>query len=191
MPLQYFRTVVPVTTTLESLQRQATTQKTIHTRGTTLDCGDTRSVAHLTLGMDGRSDPAWQQALELYKAKLVESREWETKLKTLRLEIKDLQKDFDKTEDNIKALQSVGQIIGEVLKQLDDERCTCVLLGLEQRTLRADQRAPGTSSLLCCSQEKKKRIADSCMARNPQSLSRRRRARATSSDVDRRWTRRS
>ncbi|KAI9752496.1 MAG: 26S proteasome subunit rpt4 [Lichina confinis] len=61
--------------------------------------------------MDGRSDPAWQQALELYKAKLVESREWETKLKTLRLEIKDLQKDFDKTEDNIKALQSVGQII--------------------------------------------------------------------------------
>lgn len=72
--------------------------------------------------MDGRSDPAWQHALELYKAKLVESREWETKLKTLRLEIKDLQKDFDKTEDNIKALQSVGQIIGEVLKQLDDER---------------------------------------------------------------------
>ena len=86
--------------------------------------------------MDGRSDPAWQHALELYKAKLVESREWETKLKTLRLEIKDLQKDFDKTEDNIKALQSVGQIIGEVLKQLDDERCTCILLGLKQRTLR-------------------------------------------------------
>jgi len=34
-----------------------------------------------------------------------------------------LEKDFDKTEDDIKALQSVGQIIGEVLKQLDDERC--------------------------------------------------------------------
>jgi hypothetical protein len=44
-------------------------------------------------------------------------------VKALRLEIKDLQKEFDVTEDNIKALQSVGQIIGEVLKQLDDERC--------------------------------------------------------------------
>jgi 26S proteasome regulatory subunit T4 len=65
-----------------------------------------------------------QAALNSYRAKLIESREWEAKLKALRLEIKDLQKEFDKTEDNIKALQSVGQIIGEVLKQLDDERCT-------------------------------------------------------------------
>jgi len=39
------------------------------------------------------------------------------------MEIKELTKEFDHTEDNIKALQSVGQIIGEVLKQLDDERC--------------------------------------------------------------------
>merc|ERR1711988_1635484 len=30
--------------------------------------------------------------------------------------------DYDKTEDDLKALQSVGQIIGEVLKQLDEER---------------------------------------------------------------------
>lgn len=64
-----------------------------------------------------------QAALNAYRAKLIESREWEAKLKNLRLEIKDLQKEFDKTEDNIKALQSVGQIIGEVLKQLDEERC--------------------------------------------------------------------
>lgn len=63
-------------------------------------------------------------ALSSFKTKLLESREWEAKLKALRLDIKGLQKDFDHTEDNIKALQSVGQIIGEVLKQLDDERCT-------------------------------------------------------------------
>lgn len=63
-------------------------------------------------------------ALDSYRAKLIESREWEAKLKNLRLEIKDLQREFDRTEDNIKALQSVGQIIGEVLKQLDEERCT-------------------------------------------------------------------
>lgn len=39
-----------------------------------------------------------------------------------RLALKGLGKDYDKSEDDIKALQSVGQIIGEVLKQLDEER---------------------------------------------------------------------
>lgn len=39
------------------------------------------------------------------------------------MNIRTLSKDFDKTEDDMKALQSVGQIIGEILKQLDDERC--------------------------------------------------------------------
>lgn len=37
---------------------------------------------------------------------------------------KDLIKQFDRTEEDLKALQSVGQIIGEVLRQLDEERCT-------------------------------------------------------------------
>ncbi|KAG9536626.1 26S protease-like protein regulatory subunit S10b, partial [Aureobasidium melanogenum] len=68
------------------------------------------------------ADPEREHALEGYKTKLLESREWEAKLKALRLEIKGLQHDFDVSEDNIKALQSVGQIIGEVLKQLDEER---------------------------------------------------------------------
>lgn len=73
--------------------------------------------------MDGNGDPERQQALEQYKNKLLESREWESKLKALRMDIKGLQKEFETTEENIKALQSVGQIIGEVLKQLDEERC--------------------------------------------------------------------
>lgn len=80
--------------------------------------------------MDGISDPERADALEQYKKKLLESRESEAKLKTLRLDIKGLQSDFDTTEDNIKALQSVGQIIGEVLKQLDDERCKFIFSGL-------------------------------------------------------------
>jgi 26S proteasome regulatory subunit T4 len=70
------------------------------------------------------SDQERDHALQALRSKLIESREWESKLKNLRLEIKGLQKDYDTTEENIKALQSVGQIIGEVLKQLDDERCT-------------------------------------------------------------------
>ena len=41
----------------------------------------------------------------------------------VRFSIRDLDKDFHQSEEDIKALQSVGQIIGEVLKKLDDERC--------------------------------------------------------------------
>jgi 26S proteasome regulatory subunit T4 len=41
----------------------------------------------------------------------------------VRLGLRDLEKQYNKTEDDIKALQTVGQIIGEVLKQLDEEKC--------------------------------------------------------------------
>ncbi|CAN0109661.1 unnamed protein product, partial [Ectocarpus sp. 13 AM-2016] len=44
------------------------------------------------------------------------------RVKTLRTETRDLVKEYNKTEDDLKALQSVGQIIGDVLKQLDDDR---------------------------------------------------------------------
>ena len=72
-------------------------------------------------------DPEREAALDSFRQKLLEHREWEAKLKALRGDIKDLQKRYDHTEDNIKALQSVGQIIGEVLKQLDEERCMFIL----------------------------------------------------------------
>jgi 26S proteasome regulatory subunit T4 len=62
------------------------------------------------------------QSLQDFKKRLVEHREWEANLKTLRLGIRDLEKSFDKTEDDMKALQSVGQIVGEVLKQLDEDK---------------------------------------------------------------------
>ena len=37
-------------------------------------------------------------------------------------------KEFNKTEDDLKSLQSVGQIIGEVLRPLDNERCNLSFL---------------------------------------------------------------
>jgi len=37
--------------------------------------------------------------------------------------LKDLEVAYEKTEEEMKAVQSVGQIIGEVMKQLDDDRC--------------------------------------------------------------------
>lgn len=33
-----------------------------------------------------------------------------------------MQKDYDKSENDIKSLQSVGQIVGEVLKQLTEDK---------------------------------------------------------------------
>ena len=47
---------------------------------------------------------------------------------SVRFSVKDLEKEYQKTEEDIKAVQSVGQIIGEVMKKLDDERCTCCFL---------------------------------------------------------------
>lgn len=42
----------------------------------------------------------------------------------MREDFKTQKRAYDKSEDDLKALQSVGQIIGEVLRQLDDEKCT-------------------------------------------------------------------
>jgi len=60
--------------------------------------------------------------LDTYRKKLRELRELESRLKSNRESVADLVKEFNETEDNLKALQSIGQIIGEVLKQLDDSR---------------------------------------------------------------------
>ncbi|KAI0272324.1 26S proteasome regulatory complex ATPase RPT4 [Gloeopeniophorella convolvens] len=62
------------------------------------------------------------EALKAYRDKMQAHEKMSETLKTLRFSIKDLQRDYRKTEDDIKAVQSVGQIIGEVMKQLDDER---------------------------------------------------------------------
>eukprot|EP00919_Chromeraceae_sp_WS-2016_P072201 GHVR01170842.1.p1 GENE.GHVR01170842.1~~GHVR01170842.1.p1 ORF type:complete len:394 (+),score=81.06 GHVR01170842.1:61-1242(+) len=67
-------------------------------------------------------DAGKQEALRKYVDKIKEHREYEAKVKKLRDEMKEQQKSFQKTEDDQKALQSVGQIIGEVLRQLDDTR---------------------------------------------------------------------
>ena len=42
----------------------------------------------------------------------------------MRENLRAAKKEFNKTEDDLKSLQSVGQIIGEVLRPLDNERCT-------------------------------------------------------------------
>jgi 26S proteasome regulatory subunit T4 len=61
--------------------------------------------------------------LQEYRKKLADHAEMEAKLKESRLGLQALEKQYDKSENDIKALQSVGQIIGEVLKMLDHEKC--------------------------------------------------------------------
>jgi 26S proteasome regulatory subunit T4 len=71
-----------------------------------------------------------------YRKALLKHKEVDTKVRGLRESVKELKKDYDKTEDDLKALQSVGQIIGEVLRQLDEERCESwqkVVMGGAQR----------------------------------------------------------
>uniref|UniRef100_A0A0R3S267 AAA domain-containing protein n=1 Tax=Elaeophora elaphi TaxID=1147741 RepID=A0A0R3S267_9BILA len=62
------------------------------------------------------------RALAAYRRKLVEYREVEERLKQLRKKEVEVQKEHDKSENDIKSLQSVGQIVGEVLKQLTEEK---------------------------------------------------------------------
>ncbi|KAH8741967.1 26S proteasome regulatory subunit [Cryptosporidium ryanae] len=63
-----------------------------------------------------------KNALAAYAQKVKEHRELEIALKKKRMEIRELSKTYDKTEDDLKALQSVGQIIGEVLRHLEDDK---------------------------------------------------------------------
>ena len=65
---------------------------------------------------------ARERALENYRKKLMEHRELDAKLKEVRETEKKLMKDYEKSENDLKALQSVGQIVGEVLKQLTEEK---------------------------------------------------------------------
>jgi 26S proteasome regulatory subunit T4 len=64
-----------------------------------------------------------QQATDDYKRKLLQHKEFDSKVRSLREDVKNAKDEYEKTEDDLKALQSVGQIIGEVLRQLDEERC--------------------------------------------------------------------
>lgn len=65
---------------------------------------------------------ARQRALNEFKKKLLEHRRYDDQLKQRRQNIRDLEKAFDNTENDIKALQSIGQLIGEVMKELSEEK---------------------------------------------------------------------
>lgn len=51
-----------------------------------------------------------EQALSEYRSKLQKHKEIDTKVRALRETVKELKKDYDKTEDDLKALQVGGSV---------------------------------------------------------------------------------
>lgn len=75
----------------------------------------------MTISAPTPSNPR-EKGLEDYRKQLKVHKELSSKLKQMNEEAKVLCKDYDKSENDLKALQSVGQIVGEVLKQLTEEK---------------------------------------------------------------------
>eukprot|EP00413_Alexandrium_margalefii_P044975 CAMPEP_0204601652 /NCGR_PEP_ID=MMETSP0661-20131031/56170_1 /ASSEMBLY_ACC=CAM_ASM_000606 /TAXON_ID=109239 /ORGANISM="Alexandrium margalefi, Strain AMGDE01CS-322" /LENGTH=411 /DNA_ID=CAMNT_0051612547 /DNA_START=68 /DNA_END=1303 /DNA_ORIENTATION=+ len=73
-------------------------------------------------GLPVQPDPQREQVQKRYIAKVQEHRELEARVKKLRLSVRENSGEFLRTEEHLRALQSVGQIVGEVLRQLDVER---------------------------------------------------------------------
>ncbi|CAF1073946.1 unnamed protein product [Rotaria sp. Silwood1] len=63
-----------------------------------------------------------EKALEDFRKKIMEHKEIEARLKQMREDLRSLTKEYDRSENDLKALQSVGQIVGEVLKQLTEDK---------------------------------------------------------------------
>jgi len=57
-----------------------------------------------------------------YRNKVKEHQNTEAALKKMRQDVKQLYADYNRTEDDLKAIQSVGMLIGDVLKRMDDDR---------------------------------------------------------------------
>ncbi|KAK6307381.1 hypothetical protein J4Q44_G00225290 [Coregonus suidteri] len=67
------------------------------------------------------ADPR-DKGLQDYRKKLLEHKEIDGRLKELREQLREQTKQYKKPENDLKALQSVGQIVGEILKQLTEEK---------------------------------------------------------------------
>ena len=67
-------------------------------------------------------DEEKEKAIKILTRKINEHRKLESQVKTFRQQIKDLENEFKTTEAQVLALQSVGQISGEVMRHINDEQ---------------------------------------------------------------------
>jgi len=63
-----------------------------------------------------------QEATAKLRQALLNHKELETKVRSMRSDKLEQQRQYEKSEDDLKAIQSVGQIVGEVLRRLDEDR---------------------------------------------------------------------
>eukprot|EP00922_Rhytidocystis_sp_ex-Travisia-forbesii_P028427 GHVS01041716.1.p1 GENE.GHVS01041716.1~~GHVS01041716.1.p1 ORF type:complete len:393 (+),score=61.04 GHVS01041716.1:79-1257(+) len=68
------------------------------------------------------SEEGRESSLKHYISKVKEHRELEGRVKKVREDVKEVNQKFNKSEEDLKALQSVGQIIGEVLRELTPDK---------------------------------------------------------------------
>lgn len=85
---------------------------------TTETAAETAAAAAATALSQSRSER--EQVLDQYRSKIREHRETEARLKRMRLDVRGLVSRYERTEDDLAALQSVGQVVGDVLRGLDD-----------------------------------------------------------------------
>jgi len=72
--------------------------------------------------MAEQTDTVRQNAIQEYRRRLLDHREMENTLRQTREQKKESDRSYDKSENDLKALQSIGQIVGEVLKQLTEDK---------------------------------------------------------------------
>ena len=63
-----------------------------------------------------------EELLTLYRRRLTENHDMETKMNETRKEHETLSKQADKTDDHLKMIQNTGQFIGEILKSFPDDK---------------------------------------------------------------------
>lgn len=67
-------------------------------------------------------DPRRQATIQEFRRVTLQHKQVSIKIRQHREALRDVTARFEKTEENLKALQTVGQIIGEVLRSLTDEK---------------------------------------------------------------------
>jgi ATP-dependent 26S proteasome regulatory subunit len=66
--------------------------------------------------------------LDLYINRLKENKEMEARLKSVRVEYNAMNTESTKLEENLKAIQNSGQLIGEILKKIDNEKSKLIFI---------------------------------------------------------------
>ena len=72
--------------------------------------------------MSSNDNTERNKAIELYRVRLRENRDMETKMNETRKEHDALSKQADKTDDHLKMVQNTGQFIAEILKAFPDDK---------------------------------------------------------------------